>query len=136
MAEVTTGDKVLGKVKEGLGSLTGDKDLKKEGKAVHKTDKDLDKVDKQQDKVAKQSEKVSENAAKGGVSDPSNVTVGEKITGAVKQGLGSLTGNKDLEKEGKAVSKTEESNEKLQKHSDKLADKQGDLAKHSNQANL
>ncbi|KAL0487210.1 hypothetical protein AKO1_012176 [Acrasis kona] len=136
MAEVSTGDKILGKIKEGVGKVTGDKDLKEEGKAVHKTEKDLEKVDKQHDKVAKQSEKVYENAAKGGVNDPSNVTVGEKLTGALKQGVGSLIGDKDMEKEGKAVSKAEEAHEKLEKQQDKLHDKQGDLAKHSTQAKL
>ncbi|KAL0487907.1 hypothetical protein AKO1_008896 [Acrasis kona] len=134
--EVSTGDKILGKVKEGLGKITGDKDLKEEGKAVHKTEKDLEKVEKQQEKVAKQSQEVYEHASKGGVSDPSNITVGEKLTGAIKQGVGALIGDKNMEKEGKAVGKAEEAYEKLEKNSDKLADKQGDLAKHSAQAKL
>jgi uncharacterized protein YjbJ (UPF0337 family) len=34
--EVTTGDKIKGKLKEGLGKITGDKELKEEGKAVKK----------------------------------------------------------------------------------------------------
>lgn len=166
MAEVTTGDKIVGKIKEGVGKVTGNKDLKEEGQAVHKViyrlrvvgclwkwslcarcdsfynygilqvEKDNEKLEKQAEKVAKQDAKVAENAARGGVSDPSNVGVGEKILGSVKEGLGSLTGNKSLEKEGAAVRKTEEASHKADKEADKFADKHDDLEKHRTKAGI
>ena len=49
--QVTTGDKIKGKLKEGVGSIIGDKDMKEEGKAVKKVEKDAHKVEKQQLKV-------------------------------------------------------------------------------------
>ena len=161
--DVTTGDKIKGKLKEGFGKITGDKEMKEEGKAVKKVsvyyahathavislhcsltctycitqvEKNAEKVDDQTKKVMKQNDKVYENAAKGGVSDPSNVGVGEKLVGGIKENVGSLFGNKDMEKEGKAVRKTEEAHEKASKEADKLADKQADLNKQRLKADL
>jgi uncharacterized protein YjbJ (UPF0337 family) len=45
------GDQVKGKVKEAVGSLTGDKDLESEGKADRRAGEAKEKVGKAKDKV-------------------------------------------------------------------------------------
>lgn len=65
--EVTTGDKVKGKLKEGLGTVLHNKDMKEEGKAVKKVEKDTHKVEKQNEKILKQQVKMDEHAMQGGV---------------------------------------------------------------------
>lgn len=134
--EVTTGDKIKGKLKEGLGKVTGDKEMKEEGKAVKKVEKDAHKVEKQQMKVDKQANKVYEKSVEGGVQDPSNVGVGEKMMGSIKQGVGSLIGDKQMEKEGKAVGKAEEEHAKLQKEHDKQLKNQDKLLEHRMKADV
>ena len=133
---VTTGDKIMGKVKEGLGSVIGDKDMKEEGKAVHKVEKDAHKVDKQQEKVEKQHDKLAEHHAQSGVADPSNVGVGEKMMGSLKSGVGSLIGDKQMEKEGKAVGKVEEDHAKMMKEHEKQAKNLDKMADHRDKANV
>lgn len=133
---VTTGDKIKGKVKEGLGTVLNDKEMKEEGKAVHKVEKDAHKVDKQQQKVYKQQNKLAEHNSQAGVQDPSNVGVGEKLMGGVKQGVGSLIGDKQMEKEGKAVGKVEEDHAKLMKEHDKAAKHQEKMLEHRLKADV
>lgn len=99
-------------------------------------EKNAEKVDKQSEKVAKQHVKMNDNALKGGVQDPTNVGIGEKITGTIKENFGSLLGNKEMESEGKAVRKTEEASEKAAKEREKLADKQADLNKNRLKADI
>jgi uncharacterized protein YjbJ (UPF0337 family) len=134
--EVTTGDKIKGKVKEGLGSITGNKEMKEEGKAVHKVEKDAAKVEKQEAKVAKQHNKMAEHSLEGGVQDPSNVGVGEKMVGGIKEGLGNLTGDKQMKEEGKAVGKAEKDYEKLDKEGKKLEKKDDKLLEHRLKADV
>jgi uncharacterized protein YjbJ (UPF0337 family) len=134
--EVTTGDKIKGKLKEGLGTVINDKDMKEEGKAVEKVEKDAHKVEKQNEKVLKQQNKLMEHTAEAGVQDPSNVGVGEKMMGAMKQGVGSLIGDKQMEKEGKAVEKVEEDHAKLQKEAEKNAKKADKLMEHRMKAQV
>jgi uncharacterized protein YjbJ (UPF0337 family) len=133
---VTTGDKIKGKLKEGLGTVINDKDMKEEGKAVKKVEKDAHKVDKQQEKVYKKQEKLAEHNAQAGVADPSNVGVGEKLMGGVKQGVGSLIGDKQMEKEGKAVGKVEEDHAKLMKEHDKQAKNEAKMYEHRLKADV
>jgi uncharacterized protein YjbJ (UPF0337 family) len=134
--EVSTGDKIKGKLKEGVGKVIGDHELKEEGKAVKKVEKDAHKVEKQQEKVNKEHAKVYEHSAQAGVQDPSNVGLGEKIVGGVKQGVGSLIGDKQMEKEGKAVGKVEEDYSKLEKEREKQAKHQGKLNEHRLKADI
>eukprot|EP01111_Echinosteliopsis_oligospora_P006389 TRINITY_DN204_c0_g1_i1.p1 TRINITY_DN204_c0_g1~~TRINITY_DN204_c0_g1_i1.p1 ORF type:complete len:146 (+),score=70.12 TRINITY_DN204_c0_g1_i1:85-522(+) len=135
-AEVSTGDKIMGKLKEAAGSVIGDKDLKAEGKAVHKAEKDAEKVDEHEKKVLKQNDKVAEHQATAGVADASNVTLGEKLVGGIKANVGAAIGDKDMKKEGEAVHKTEKEHAKLEKEAGKLDKKEDDLLKHKTQADI
>ncbi len=134
--DVTTGDKIKGKLKEGMGSLTGNKEMKEEGKAVKKVEKDAHKLEKQEEKFAKQHSKLQEHSLQGGVQDPHNVSLGEKITGSLKEGVGSLTGNKEMKKEGEAVSKVEKDQEKLNKEGKKMSEKESELLAHRMKADI
>jgi len=125
--QVTTGERIKGKLKEGVGKLTGNQEMKEEGKAVKHVEKDTHKVDKQQDKVLQQDAKTHTYAAQAGVVDAHNVGLVDKAGGMVKENVGSLIGNKQMESEGKAVRKTEESAEKLEKETDKLNKNQSKL---------
>lgn len=116
--------------------MTGNKEMKEEGKAVHKAEKEADKVDKQQGKVAKQHGKMAEHSLEGGVQDPSNVGVGEKLMGGIKEGLGNLTGDKQMKEEGKAVGKTEQDYAKLQKEAKKLQKHDDKLMEHRLKADI
>lgn len=79
---------------------------------------------------------MAEHSIEGGVQDPSNVGIGEKMVGGLKQGVGSLIGDKQMEKEGKAVFKAEEDHAKLQKENDKQLKNQDKLLEHRMKADV
>eukprot|EP01110_Echinostelium_bisporum_P012985 TRINITY_DN8169_c0_g1_i1.p1 TRINITY_DN8169_c0_g1~~TRINITY_DN8169_c0_g1_i1.p1 ORF type:complete len:151 (-),score=82.48 TRINITY_DN8169_c0_g1_i1:17-424(-) len=120
--EVSTGDKLKGKLKEGFGKVTGNKEMKEEGKAVEKVEKHSEKMEKQNEKFAKEQNKQYEHAANAGISNPNDIGVTDKIIGSAKQGLGSLIGDKQMESEGKSVFKAEEAGQKADKRAEKVAE--------------
>jgi len=94
------------------------------------------KVEKQSEKILEKHQKMAEHNAVAGVQDPSNVGVGEKLMGSLKQGVGSLVGDKQMENEGKAVFKVEEDHEKLEKERHKQMKHQNELLVHRLQADI
>jgi len=56
--------------------------------------------------------------------------------GSLKQGVGSLVGDKQMENEGKAVFKVEEDHEKLEKERHKQMKHQNELLVHRLQADI
>eukprot|EP01113_Clastostelium_recurvatum_P024551 TRINITY_DN292_c0_g1_i1.p1 TRINITY_DN292_c0_g1~~TRINITY_DN292_c0_g1_i1.p1 ORF type:complete len:160 (-),score=70.16 TRINITY_DN292_c0_g1_i1:71-505(-) len=142
MSDITTGDKIKGSIKEGLGKLTGNSDLKHEGEAVHKAEKDEHKLQKEQAKAAEEASKMHAHAAKAGVhtevKENGEVGVGafDKAVGSIKETVGGLVGAKGMESEGKAVRKADEAGHSMGKHEDKAIDKSGDLSKHKAEGHI
>jgi len=103
-------DKVVGSVKETLGSATGNQDLELKGKAqnVHgRNEAEFAKAQKQglqEPEHFSQGTKTTEHAQ--ATVDADNVSsvsaLKDKVVGSVKETLGSATGNQDLELKGKA----------------------------------
>eukprot|EP01111_Echinosteliopsis_oligospora_P001277 TRINITY_DN118_c0_g1_i1.p1 TRINITY_DN118_c0_g1~~TRINITY_DN118_c0_g1_i1.p1 ORF type:complete len:141 (-),score=60.96 TRINITY_DN118_c0_g1_i1:65-487(-) len=132
---VSTTDKIIGSIKENVGSFIGDKDMKEEGKAVHKLEKNEEKIAEGQEKLAKKNDEVDKYEAKAGV-DAEHITTGDRLLGSIKKHVGSAIGNKDMKEEGKAVEKAEEAQHKLEKQRDKLAEEHNKAGENRDKAGL
>eukprot|EP01112_Ceratiomyxa_fruticulosa_P022696 TRINITY_DN83_c0_g1_i1.p2 TRINITY_DN83_c0_g1~~TRINITY_DN83_c0_g1_i1.p2 ORF type:complete len:146 (-),score=41.32 TRINITY_DN83_c0_g1_i1:156-593(-) len=141
-AHVTTGDKIKGGLKEGLGKLTGNDRLEHEGKEIKRAEKSEHKIEEQEQKAAKQHEKASSNAARAGItptydnSGEAHVGAWDRATGALKENVGGLIGSHSMEAEGRAVRKTEEHAQKQYKAEEKANDHAWDAREHKIQGGL
>ncbi|WP_371416636.1 CsbD family protein [Caulobacter sp. S45] len=88
------GHKLKGSIKEGLGKLTGDRQMQAEGVAEKLGGSVQNTVGKVQDHIAGEPRPFADHDRVDGT--------GKKIAGSIKEGVGKLTGNRKMQAEGAA----------------------------------
>jgi uncharacterized protein YjbJ (UPF0337 family) len=88
------GHKMKGAVKEGLGKLTGDRKMQAEGFAEKTAGKVQNAAGKIQDQMDHEPRHFADHDRAEGA--------GKKMSGAIKEGVGKLTGNERMQAEGAA----------------------------------